>query len=65
MMNTLREKSIPSRLRMSSVLIGRWLLHVGCRKQAFKHALLDASKSGSTSTSSDTSPDRSTKEVQK
>lgn len=63
MMNSLPEKSIPSKLRMSSAMIGRWLLHVGCRKQAFKHALLDASKPGSHS--SDTSSDRSTKEVQK
>ena len=34
----------PSRFKQTGLLFLRGLLHTGCRKQAFKHALLDAGK---------------------
>ena len=40
----------PSRFKQTGLLFLRGLLHTGCRKQAFKHALLDAGTVDSAST---------------
>ena len=57
MMKPGMQADFPSRFKRTSMLFLRGLLHTGCRRHAFKHALLDAAKAHPSSSEARVQPD--------